>query len=304
MSRRARPDPNTTRLSPLPGTHTRRALFRGAGVGVDDFRCCAHVEAEGEEEPNPTHSIVFVRRGVFVRGDRAGTLVADPNQVLFFNQGEPYRYAHPLPGGDDCTIVVLDDASARAALLRFAPRDAERPAPFRGGHAPSTQHLARLHAELLRTARAAPPLVNDDLLVELIDASLGALHRDGGGGRAERGSAAGVRRRREAVEAVQLVLNERFESPPRLAELAAGVGCSPFHLSRTFRAVTGLTLRQYLRRLRCRLASERLARGVPDLTSLALELGFCDHSHFTNAYRRELGVPPSRMRSAKGARRS
>ena len=36
--------------------------------------------------------IVLVRKGVFGRAQQGETLVADPNHVLFFNAGEPYRY--------------------------------------------------------------------------------------------------------------------------------------------------------------------------------------------------------------------
>lgn len=51
-------------------------------------------------------------------------------------------------------------------------------------------------------------------------------------------------------------------------------------------------------RLRARAAAECLARGAQDLTALALDWGYTDHSHFTNAFRREWGVPPSRVRGA------
>lgn len=96
------------------------------------------------------------------------------------------------------------------------------------------------------------------------------------------------------MEAAKLLLNESLVAPPSLVELAAALDSSPFHLSRTFRAVTGIGMRRYLTRLRCRLAAFRLRRGVSDLTELALDLGFYDHSHFTNSFRREWGVPPSR----------
>ena len=110
-------------------------------------------------------------------------------------------------------------------------------------------------------------------------------------------SAAARKTRRDRVEAVTLELNERLEDPPRLAELAALCGCSPFHLSRVFRVVMGVGLREYSRRLRARAAAERLARGASDLTRLGLALGYSDHSHFTNSFRREWGLPPSRFRA-------
>ena len=96
---------------------TRRTLVDSPGVAVVDFECCAHVEPLGPEEPNPTHAIVFVRRGVFQRKQAGETLVADANHVLFFNADQTYRYSHPLPGGDE-----LHD-----------PRDRRRAGPGAGG---------------------------------------------------------------------------------------------------------------------------------------------------------------------------
>lgn len=278
-----------------PPTHARHDLFASIGVRVQDFRCRAHVEAPGAEEPNPSHSIVFVRRGVFGRAHRDETLVADANQILFFQAGEPYRYSHPIPGGDDCTILTLEPETALAAALRVSPRAAEHPdRPFPVGHALSGKASGRLHYELLRLLGAgAPALATEDVLAELV---LEAL-RAAGGETIERETSAAVRRRREAVEEVRVRLNAAVESPPRLADLGAAVGFSPFHLSRSFRATTGLSLRAYLNRLRARLAADRLVRGAASLTDLALDLGFADHSHFTNAFRREWGVPPSRLRT-------
>lgn len=280
---------------------TRRVLFRGLGACVVDFRCRVDVEPLGKEEPNPTHSIVFVRRGLFARADREGTLVADANQILFFNEGQPYRYAHPLAGGDDCTILALDDRSVRAAAERFVhPRRAAVPGPFSSGYALSTPRAARLHHELLATVSgvdAVPELVVNDVLAELIDEAMCALHRASATS-ARGASTRAARQRRDMVEATKLMLSRSIASPPNLTELAAALSCSPFHLSRIFRWTTGLALRRYLLRLRSVLAVDRLRRGTDDLTSLALDLGFHDHSHFTNAFRREWDVPPSRIRQS------
>jgi AraC-like DNA-binding protein len=272
---------------------------------VIDFRCRAHVEPDGPEEPNPTHSIVLVRRGVFRRIDRGEALVADANHVLFFNGDQPYRFAHPLPGGDDCTILAVETPRALELVARCSPWDAERPeAPFRLGHGLCTPRAARLHYEVLTLARrGAAALAVEDGLAELAEEALHAAYQTHE--RRTEGdalSAAARRRRRELVEATALALHARLEEPPSLAELADALGCSPFHLSRVFHETAGLSLRRYLARLRARLAAERLAAGAPDLTELALDLGYADHSHFTNAFRQEWGVPPSRFRALLGAR--
>jgi AraC-like DNA-binding protein len=74
--------------------------------------------------------------------------------------------------------------------------------------------------------------------------------------------------------------------------LAAAVHCSPYHLSRSFRAQTGYTLHGYHTQLRLRIALDRLADGATELADLSLELGFCSQSHFTNAFRASFGIPP------------
>ena len=287
-----------------PVPHERHVLFEALGISVVDFRCRAHVEPEGPDEPNPTHSIVFVRRGVFRRVRQRETVVADPNHVLFFNAAQPYRFSHPLPGGDDCTILAVETRRALELVARHAPRDAQRPEmPFRLGYALSSRRVALLHYELLALVRRrGSPLALEDVLSELADESVRAAY----GPRAERGggasSATDQGKRRERVEATKLTISERLESPPSLGDLARSVDCSPFYLSRIFRQTAGLSLRRYTKRLRARVAADRLAVGERDLTNLALDLGYADHSHFTNAFRHEWGMPPSRFRALVGQR--
>src|SRR5262249_19172195 len=51
----------------------------------------------------------------------------------------------------------------------------------------------------------------------------------------------------ERVEKVVALLKARIAEPPTLEEIGQAVGCSPFHLSRTFSSATGMTIPQYLR---------------------------------------------------------
>ena len=277
--------------------YTRRVLFESLGISAVDFRCQAHVAAEGGEEPNPTHSIVLVRSGVFRRTDQRETVLADPNHVLLFNAAEPYRYAHPLPGGDACTILTVETHRALELVASHAPADAERPErPFRRGHGLSSPRAVWLHWEFLNlVARKAGRLALEDSLAELANEAVGCAY--GAPLPSRRVSPPAHRRRRDLVEAVKLMISERLERPPSLTELADVLGCSPYHLSHTFHGTAGLSLRGYVRRLRARVAAERLAAGASHLTALALDLGYADHSHFTNSFRREWGVSPSTFRS-------
>jgi AraC-like DNA-binding protein len=101
---------------------------------------------------------------------------------------------------------------------------------------------------------------------------------------------------REIVVAIQKVLAIRFAQNPSLGQIAAQLNYSPFHLCRLFRKFTGQSIHQYLNQLRLRASLEQVAQANTDLTTLALELGFTSHSHFTESFRRTFGIPPSALR--------
>ena len=278
----------------------RLILAEALGITVSDFRCRARVHPEGPEEHNQNHSIVFVRRGSFVRRIGRARLAADANHVLFFNPHEPYRITHPVPGGDDCTILSLSAPVARELAARQEPRAAEASeASFRRGHGLSSVRAARLHYELLaRIRRPSPSLDLEDVLAELVDEAVRAgvaASRSDGTNTVKAARSEG--RHRDLTEAIQVLLNERLDAPPSLAELARTFGGSPFHLSRVFRQTVGVGLRRYANRLRARAAAERLSARPRDLSAVALTLGYADHSHFAHSFRREWGVPPSTFRA-------
>ena len=103
----------------------------------------------------------------------------------------------------------------------------------------------------------------------------------------------------ELAEAAKERIVEMLARPLSLNELAAELRVSPSHLARVFRSETGFALHQYRKQLRLRIALDRLREGARSLTSLALELGFASHSHFTDAFRAEFAL--RRPRSATHA---
>lgn len=271
-----------------------RVIAEELGVVVVDYRCRAGVHAHGPEEWSQAYKVAFVRRGVFALKTPRSRLVADPNQVLFFNAHQPYRFAHPVAGGDDCTSLALPEALARQMVARHDPRGAGAPGtPFRFDRALSSPRATRLHYELLGRARAGGGLALQDTLAELLDETLSGAFAEP----AQAASGRAAARRRDLAQAAAVAVQADLARTPSLGELAERLDCSPFHLSRVFREETGLSLRAYLKRLRARTAAEHLAAGAADLTALALRLGYADHSHFTNAFRSEWGLPPSAFRA-------
>ena len=158
--------------------------------------------------------------------------------------------------------------------------------------------VSQLAAGLIAVARIGKPdpaLAVEDTLSQLIGE---ALQSEDPGARGHLLGTETVHRRRELAEEVKILLNDRLESPPSLSRIAADLACSPFHLSKIFRTTVGVTMRQYLGSLRTRAVARHLSEHPADLTRLAIGMGYADHSHLTNAFRREFGVPPSRFRAA------
>jgi AraC-like DNA-binding protein len=96
----------------------------------------------------------------------------------------------------------------------------------------------------------------------------------------------------ERVEKVIALLREKLSEPPTLEEIGRAVGCSPFHLSRTFSAATGMTIPQYTRQLRMERAAELLKSGKFNVTEAALEVGYSSLSHFSQTFHETFGCCP------------
>lgn len=103
-----------------------------------------------------------------------------------------------------------------------------------------------------------------------------------------------------AVASAKQLLAETADREARLSlrELADAVSRSPFHLARSFRLQTGLSLHQYRQHLRIASALERLADGDTDLAGIAHDLGYCSQSHLGAVFRRDVGVTLGEARRA------
>jgi AraC-like DNA-binding protein len=255
------------------------------GVKVSDV-ACRHPRGRGHaDELTDGHTIVFVRRGCFVRSADGTENVLDPTVAYCMNAGEEQRYDHPHDGGDDCTSLVFHPdliASLWGDKLRLPS------APLHTSPEIDLEHRLLLSAG---RSRADPhELVERALLL-----TASALEQSDPGPVA-RGRPTTARARRAAVDGAREIL---AQDPERsLGELARELAVSPHHLSRVFRAVTGNTVSRHRLRLRARAALERLAGGEEDLARIAAEIGFADQSHMCRVIRRETGSTPAALRRA------
>lgn len=260
------------------------------GVRVGYYACRAHRHAPAIEEVSPGHSIGFVRRGFFVKQVGKARAAADATHAVFFPRGEVYRIHHPLEGGDECLVLDLDDEVVAAAMGDSGDRASAEARRLPSGHARlDAGHQLLLSRLCARARRDEDPVAVEESACRLAAAAIAGVQArvrrsPPGPGQADR------------VSAVQAAMSRRLGERLTLTDLAASVEWSPFQLLRAFRAATGAPVHRYLTELRVAAAVARLADGETDLTHLALDCGFADHSHFANVFRRHARLTPSAAR--------
>jgi AraC-like DNA-binding protein len=102
---------------------------------------------------------------------------------------------------------------------------------------------------------------------------------------------------RRLIRRTKEVLAAAYAQRLSLGDVGRAVGASPTYLTDVFRRVEGVALHQYLTRVRLAHALSALPQA-DDLTTLALDLGFASHSHFSAVFRRAFGVTPSAFRGS------
>jgi AraC-like DNA-binding protein len=88
-------------------------------------------------------------------------------------------------------------------------------------------------------------------------------------------------------------IQDHFDQPLRISDLAAEVGASVSTLNRHFRSVTSLSPLQYQKTLRLQHARLALLSARTDVARIGHEVGYTSLSQFSREYRRMFGVPPS-----------
>lgn len=253
--------------------------------------------------PIGRHLIVFPRTSVTITHAGRDPVVADPNVVMFYNQGQEYTRGQLDPAGDRCEWIAPDERLLLEILGSCDPAVRDRPRrPFSFSHGPSDAESYFWQRQVVRHLQAQPqpdPIFVEETLLSVLVQVVGAGVRAWGTG--ERRQTQDARRvERAAAEAVKHCLSTRFTERLSLNDLAVQVGYSPYHLCRAFRKITGTTIHQYLTQLRLRAALELVEQPDADLTRIALDLGFSSHSHFTQAFRQAFGRPPGATRQKPG----
>jgi AraC family transcriptional regulator len=267
--------------APIAQMGIRRRTLHSSGLGrVEDFGApgeypalCGH---------SPEYQVVLPYTGAFEWHVGAKTVFVDGTRVLFVNAGEDYAYTHVAGCGHD-SIIVTPHLSMLQELCGH-PMPSRHPA-FQRVTKPVTPRLNMLTHRLLRVeASRNDPLARDELMIALLGEALAPTQRVA--------RAAPPR----VVDRAKQFLHARLCEATSLNAIAHEVQVSGAYLTDAFTRSEGVPLCHYRMRLRLNGALAQLPR-CEDISSLALDLGFSSHAHFSTAFKSLFGVSPSAFRS-------
>jgi AraC-like DNA-binding protein len=235
----------------------------------------------------PSWSFGLAGRGAYRRQADGVEYVVDANTAFVSRPGEEWNAA------------VLNTALGEVIFVEFEPAALEHLPDLGPSVGPFTVDPPRALALRLLVRSLGSDALDIELRVfDLVQQCLVEPVRHQPGTR--RGSTAAARRR--LVGDVVELLHTSFHEQLGLVDLARRVGASPYHLSRLFREVTGVTISQYRTRLRVHAVLDHFDAGDNNLAAIAADTGFSDHSHMTRTLTGVLGAKPSELRARLQAR--
>lgn len=271
-----------------------RVIYEGELVQVGLFRCPLSRRDFAEAGPIKGHVLVFPRTSVCITQAGKEPVIATPNVVMYYNRGQPYRRSPISERGDICEWFAYAPGVVAEALRPHDMRiedHLEHPFPFTHGPSDAACYLIqRSIVEHLLEYEQPDWLLVEETALWILERMLEAVLE-----KKDSKRAAPNHSHRDLVRQVQTILSTRFAEALTLESLSNELGYSPYHLSHVFHWQTGTSIHKYLSQIRLRMALEMISDGCLNLTQLAVNLGYSHHSHFTQAFRKAFGAPPSQL---------
>lgn len=139
-------------------------------------------------------------------------------------------------------------------------------------------------------------------LAQGFDASTNSFQQDRlaatllGSLKARLGTAASSTQQRLDLTRINRFIRQHLAEELRVADLARLACLSEAHFSDCFRAQTGLSPWQYVKRQRLHAARQLILQSRLPLTDIAIQTGFANQSALSHAFRRSYGLSPRKLR--------
>lgn len=273
-------------------TTAEALIHRGEATKIGRFACCPDSAAFPCTPAITNDVFVLPQQALQLQRNDDGYLFVEPGGVLFHRAGSELN-RRPVSGlGDEAWWVAVHPDLFEAALSRYGLHCHDMGPSF---VLPPILRLALLRLIRLARQEAVSAAVLDAELLALFQAicavKAGVPVPDAGH-RAET-----LHRRQGLVDKARRQLHATQDETFELARLATAVGASPFHLTRVFREVLGMTPGEYVKRLKVGAVTDALlTRDSARLADLAVELGFSSQSYMNRMVKQTLGQTPSQIR--------
>jgi AraC-like DNA-binding protein len=270
-----------------------RVVVATRDVTLGEFRCPVTYSNFSDAGPITHHVVAFPRSAVWIERASMRRFVADPCCATIYNPADPYRRFPISPDGDLADWLGVSERMPRDAVRDLSAGDAEEPRPFRHVRAAVSTEVYLAQRRLFEYAASDEPdlLAIEESAMDVLARVLQSAY--GTGGRNEPVPTRRGRPRRTLAEEAKAALHESLFENLGISDLSERIGVSAFHLCRTFRAETGMTIHEYRREVRLRVALGMTSAYRGNIAALALHTGFYSHSHFTTAFKLAFGVSPS-----------
>jgi AraC family transcriptional regulator len=219
----------------------------------------------------------FVLHGAYTERYGRREILCKPSTVTFRASDEPHE---ALLHDVDSRVFVVEISPRWIETLRADSLSLSSAYEFCGGTAPRL--CASLNREFHKTDSAAK-LAIEGLAIELLaeasrqpDKKVGTTPR-------------WLKQAREMII-------DHFPETLQLTQIAAAVGVHPVYLATAFRERFGVTIGEFVRKLRIEHACDELVKGDLPLATIASQAGFVDQSHFSKLFKLYVGTTPAKYR--------
>lgn len=229
--------------------------------------------------------VVFTFSGSFALTLRSCETVLAPKSLFYLPAGEMHANVFGSHGAG--VFITAIDPAWIGDRLEIVNADADRPRIAPPGY---LRALALKMYEEFKSPDALSDLIVEGAFLELLARWFRndfQQHRD---------APSWMRR-------VKALLQDSFCDSVSLNDVAQVAGVHPSHVAREFHRIYGMTVGDYIRKLRVEFVAERLLqphKDTPSLTDLALGAGFSSHAHMASRFKRATGMTPTEFRKAHG----
>jgi len=265
------------------------AQLQFSNASIDCKQAHYHAGALRERHYHDSTWVVFTFNGSCSLNMRATETQLTPKSLVYVPAGEVHSNVFGSQGAK--LFVIATDPAWVSNRLDMLSSESEKPRVAPAGL--FTGLALRIYREFRR------PDTLSDLIVEgSFMELLGRWMRQ----ESHKGRSAPLWLRQ-----IRGLLHDSFREPFSLNQLAQVAGAHPSHVAREFRRAYGMTIGEYMRKLRVESVAQQLAqrsKNTASLADMALDAGFSSQAHMSAVFKRVIGMTPSEYRRAHGLHQS